>query len=99
MTRAKTIFQKIKGFFQELMAEEKFFDVDTLVWEVQTRLNLHYDDELLPDFLETLVRVVRDDDLYDYFGCQGLGILFLELNDWATKVLQPDPMGDPMQEA
>ena len=99
MTRAKVIFQKIKGLFEELKDSGDFFDVDNFIWEIQTRLDIQYDDELLSDFLEVLVMMVRDDEMYDYFGYAGLGILFLELNDWATKVLQPDPMGDPMQEA
>lgn len=88
MTRARLIFHKIKELFQELVGTGDFIDVDMLVSEVKTRLKIQDYDELLSDFIEALVRMTRDDDMYDYFGYQGIGILFLELNDWANKLFR-----------
>lgn len=72
--------------------EDRFFDVDMFQYEVTSYQWNRFtkDEDICTVFACGLIKFIRDDLAYEYYGTVGLSIIFMDLVNWSQNNLRTE---------
>jgi hypothetical protein len=83
----KSISAHLKAIFESHTEDNDFYDVDMFVTDIKEYpwKRLFPDFNNLNWFIRELVSLTQDETIYNWFGPDGMFVIFTELDDWMSK--------------